>query len=145
MPSARYGDTVEQTTCTISRLIRADVIIPASPYIERDAICPNHWRESSAKCAHSLFNCISVTDDIKINEQNKSIGKGPLYLQTEFEAISLFLQKVMAGLYPVGYRTLDINSIFTCIYMYMYIVFKFKKSCDQHLRVYCKLTLFILN
>ena len=29
---------------------------------------------------------ISVTDDIKINEQNKSIGIGPLYLQTEFEA-----------------------------------------------------------
>ena len=31
--------------------------------------------------------CISVTDDIKINEQNKSIAIGPLYLQTEFEAI----------------------------------------------------------
>ena len=27
----------------------------------------------------SLFNCISITDDIKINEQNESIGKGPLY------------------------------------------------------------------
>ena len=25
-------------------------------------------------------------DGIKINEQNKSIGIGPLYLQTEFEA-----------------------------------------------------------
>ena len=44
-----YGDTVEQTTCPFSRLIRANVIIPASPYIERNAICPNHWRESSAK------------------------------------------------------------------------------------------------
>ena len=37
--------------------------------------------------ARSLFNCISVTDGIKINEQNKSIGIGPLYLHTEFEAI----------------------------------------------------------
>ena len=25
----------------------------------------------------SLFNCISVTDDIKINEQNNPIAKGP--------------------------------------------------------------------
>ena len=39
------------------------------------------------KRARSLFNCISVTDGIKINEQNKSIGIGPLYLHTEFEAI----------------------------------------------------------
>ena len=44
---------------------------------------------------------------LKINEQNKSIGIGPLYLHTEFEAISLLLQKVMAGLNPVGYRTLQ--------------------------------------
>ena len=29
----------------------------------------------------------SVTDRVKINEQNKSIDIGPLYLQTEFEAI----------------------------------------------------------
>ena len=57
--------------------------------------------------ARSLFNCISVTDGIKINEQSKSIGKGPLYIRTEFEAISLFLQNVMAGLNPVGYQTLQ--------------------------------------
>ena len=61
----------------------------------------------AGKRACSLFNCISVTDGIKINEQNKSIGIGPLYLYTEFEAISLLLQKVMAGLNPVGYRTLQ--------------------------------------
>ena len=41
----------------------------------------------AGKHARSLFNCISVTDGIKINEQNKSIGIGPLYLHTEFEAI----------------------------------------------------------
>ena len=63
----------------------------------------------AGKRARRLFNCISVTDGIKINEQNKSIGIGlePLYLHTEFEAISLLLQKVMAGLNPVGYRTLQ--------------------------------------
>ena len=58
------------------------------------------------KRARSLLNCISLMDGIKINEQNKSIGIGPLYLQTEFEAISLLLQKVMAGLNQAGYRTL---------------------------------------
>ena len=42
----------------------------------------------AGKRARSLFNCISVTDGIKINEQNKSIGIGPLHLQTKFEAIS---------------------------------------------------------
>ena len=47
----------------------------------------------AGKRARSLFNCISVTDGIKINERNKSIGIGPLYLHTEFEAISLLLQK----------------------------------------------------
>ena len=61
----------------------------------------------AGKRARSLFNCISVTDGIKINEQNKLIGIGPPYLQTEFEAISLLLQKVMSGLNPVGYRTLQ--------------------------------------
>ena len=40
----------------------------------------------AGKRARSLFNCISVTDGININEQNKSIDIGPLYLQTEFEA-----------------------------------------------------------
>ena len=61
----------------------------------------------AGKRARTLFNCISVTDGIKINEHNKSIGIGPLYLHTEFEAISLLLQKVMAGLNPVGFRTLQ--------------------------------------
>ena len=32
-----------------------------------------------------MFNCISVTDDIKSNEQSNPIAKGPLYVQTEFE------------------------------------------------------------
>ena len=90
----RYGDTVEQTTCTFTRSFRANDL----GYIGAN---------QAGKRACSLFNCISVTDGIKINEQNKSIGIGLLYLHTEFEAISLLLQKVMAGLNPVGYRTLQ--------------------------------------
>ena len=59
------------------------------------------------ECGCSLFNYISVTEGIKINEQNtESIGIGPLYLQTEFEAISLLLQNVMLGFNQAGYRTL---------------------------------------
>ena len=47
------------------------------------------WRESSGKCALTLPSCISVTGEVKINEQNKSIATGPLYTHThtEFEAI----------------------------------------------------------
>ena len=67
----------------------------------------NIGANQAGKRARSLFNCISVTDGIKINEQNNQIGIGPLHLQTEFEAISLLLQKVMLGLNPVGYRTLQ--------------------------------------
>ena len=66
------------------------------------------------QAARSLFNCISVTDGIKTNEQNKSIGIGPLYLHTEFEAISLLLQKVMAGLNPVGVSNVAILARSKC-------------------------------
>ena len=48
--------------------------------------------------------CISVIDGIKINEQNNPIAKGPLYVQTEFGAICVFLLKVRASLNPLGYR-----------------------------------------
>ena len=81
-----YGDTVEQTTCPFSRSIRANDLGKL-----RSAQCMgrrgyNIGANQAGKRARSLFNCISVTDGIKINEQNKSIGIGPLYLQTEFEA-----------------------------------------------------------
>ena len=36
--------------------------------------------QSSGKCALTLHSCISVTDKVKIKEQNKSIDIGPLYL-----------------------------------------------------------------
>ena len=35
----RYGDTVEQTTCTF-QLDSRQLYTTASPYVERDAICP---------------------------------------------------------------------------------------------------------
>ena len=43
----------------------------------------------AGKRASNLFNCISVTDDIKINEHNNPIARGPLYahVQTEFGVI----------------------------------------------------------
>ena len=100
----RYGDTVEQTTCTFSRSFRANDLGKLRVWGGGDYYI---GANQAGKRARSLFNCISVTDGIKINEQNKSIGIGPLYLHTEFEAISLLLQKVMAGLNPVGYRTLQ--------------------------------------
>ena len=86
-----------------------------APIIWANCVPLDVWRggdynigaNQAGKRALSLFNCISVTDGIKINEQNKSIGIGPLYLQTEFEAVSLLLLKVMSGLNPVGYRTLQ--------------------------------------
>ena len=44
-----YGDTVEQTTCTFSRSIRANDITTAFPYIERDAICQNLGADRAGK------------------------------------------------------------------------------------------------
>ena len=41
----------------------------------------------SGKCALTLHSCISVPDRVKINELNTSIATGPLYVNTEFEAI----------------------------------------------------------
>ena len=43
--------------------------------------------QSSRKCVLPLHSCISVTDRVKINELNKSIATGPLYVHTEFKAI----------------------------------------------------------
>ena len=41
-----------------------------------------HAVQSSGKMCHS---CISVADEVKINELNTSIATGPLYAHTEFE------------------------------------------------------------
>ena len=86
-----------------------------TPIIWANCVLLNVWRgvgyiigaKQAGKRAQTLFDCTSVTDGIKINEQNKSIGIRPLYLQTEFETIWLLLPKLMAGLNPVGSWTLQ--------------------------------------
>ena len=77
---------LSKTTGTFSRLIRANDIITAFPFTERDTRFAKIIGVIQAgKRAHSLFNCISVTDDIEINEQNKSIATGLLYAHSEFD------------------------------------------------------------
>ena len=73
--------------CTYSHSIRANdfgKLGSAQCMGRRDY---NIGANQAGKCARGLFNCISVMDGMKINEQYKSIGIGPLYLQTEFGAI----------------------------------------------------------
>ena len=41
----------------------------------------------AGKCSLTLHSGISITDKVKINEQNKSIATGPLYVHTKFEVI----------------------------------------------------------
>ena len=55
-----------------------------------------------------LFRIISIADDIKINEQNKSIATGLVYVQTDLKAILKLLSKDMAVLTPVGYQTMQL-------------------------------------
>ena len=76
--------------------LRAHFRARFAPMIWANCVPLNVWgggdynigANQAGKRARSLFNCISVTDGIKINEQNKSIGIGPLHLQTKFDAIS---------------------------------------------------------
>ena len=49
----------------------------------------------AGKYACSLLNCISVTDDTRINEQDKSIATGLLYVHSEFDAFSTFVHGEM--------------------------------------------------
>ena len=46
---------------------------------------PMQWRESSGKDVLNLHSCISVMDQVKMNEQDKSMDTGSLYVQTKFE------------------------------------------------------------
>ena len=54
------------------------------------------------KRARSLFNCISVTDGIKISEQNNPIAKGTLYVQAEFGAILSIPAESYGEFEPLG-------------------------------------------
>ena len=66
----RYGDIAVQSACTISRPVRANDLGNRTY---------NHWRELSGKPCKRY---ISVTDEVKIKEQFKSIATGSF---TEFE------------------------------------------------------------
>ena len=65
----------------------------------------NYWRQYNGKMCIPSHSGISVTDRIKINEQNKSTVTGPLYEQAEFEAIWMLLPEDVAVLNHTGYRT----------------------------------------
>ena len=56
----------------------------------------------AGKCARSLLNCISVTDDSETNEQNKSIDTGLLYAHSEFDTFSTFVRGEMWISNPLG-------------------------------------------
>ena len=58
------------------------------------------------KCTLTSHSSISITDRIKINEQNKSIATGTLYEKTEFEVIWTLLPEDVMVLNHMGYRTL---------------------------------------
>ena len=49
----------------------------------------------AGKCACSLLNCISVTDDSETNEQNKSIATGLHYAHSEFDTFSTLVRGEM--------------------------------------------------
>ena len=61
---------------------------------------------NAREICNSLHTCISITDNVKINEQNKSIAVGPFYIGTYFEPIWTLLPEDVAVLNPAGYRTL---------------------------------------
>ena len=78
--------TVEQTTCTFSHLICADDLGKLRPTLYRGSavITTLASINQAKKRGRSLFNCISLMDDIK--SMNRT-SKGRLHLKTEFEAI----------------------------------------------------------
>ena len=59
-------------------------------------------KNQAGKHARSLFNCISVTDDTEINEQNKSIATGLLYVQPKFDVFSTLVHGKMLNSNPLG-------------------------------------------
>ena len=83
----RYGDTVEQSASTFPARFAPKILANRVPLNVWGGGCYIIGANRAGKSARSLFNCISVTDGIKINEQYKSIDIRSLYLQTEFEAI----------------------------------------------------------
>ena len=54
----------------------------------------------------TLHCCISITDKVKINDLQKSIVTGLLYVHIDFEVIWTFLQGATGILNPSGYCAL---------------------------------------
>ena len=79
------------------------------------------------KCVITIAQLyISVTDEVKINEQDISIGTGSLYVLTTFEVNRTFLPKAMEGLNPRGMQHLhEANARF------QNIVYHIKKWCSM--------------
>ena len=70
-----------QSSCTFPARFR-------QKYIELYAVCQNDWRETTGKmCINIAQQYLRIIDKANINEQNKLIATGPLYIQTEFETL----------------------------------------------------------
>ena len=82
-----------QSASTVSRSMRANDLGTRLPYIG----CLIYWLEPSGKLC-SLHSYFSVTDKVKINEQNKSIATGPFYVHTKVEPIWTYLPEGVAVL-----------------------------------------------
>ena len=80
-----------QSACTASPSIRANDLDTRLPYIK----CLIHRRESSGNRACTMHSYISVTDQVKINEQDNRPSTN-----------CVFLPRDMASFNPKGYRTL---------------------------------------
>ena len=73
--------------------------VPLSEWEDGDYII---GANQAGKCAYSLLNCISVTDDSETNEQNKSIATGLLYAHFEFDTFSTLVPGEMGISNPRG-------------------------------------------
>ena len=65
------------------------------PLSEWEGVDYNIGANQAGKCACSLLNCISITDDSETNEQNKSIATGLLYALSEFDTFSTLVHREM--------------------------------------------------
>ena len=77
-----------------------------APLTSSKSVVMSSWRVTPGKYAISLHTCISITDQVNINEQNKSIAVGLFYIGTYFEPIWTILPEDVAVLNPMGYQTL---------------------------------------
>ena len=77
-----------------------------SPTRENGSGSRTERRDSSGKRGLTLHCCISITEEVKINDLQKSIVTGLLYVHIDFEVIWTFLQGATWNLNPSGYCAL---------------------------------------